>query len=604
MVAAPSPTSSPATVKLHFVLDQCKFYPIHRRGVLAGTITSIAIECDGDDDVDDDNDEGQREKYSNVQTGDRCLVYYSEDDVVSEAVLDENTGPRLQLPPAAPPTIAKLMKRWGASECGSQKCTKWIRLVLPQHVSGHFFLAKTAPTRKEMKHRKPKINMAIGSSDASGGGGGLRNPTTTLEPKACWIFENCIHVVTQDEDEDNSNQSRSTHPSTFDLTFSMEKYKFYSTKLMVMDGTATAARLSTTSVDAPSEHDIMLPHLTKGERCHVHLRSNIKSLLKQLQGGGDESSTFVNQDYDSTGWIQFTTSLLVTCRILILPSYFKNSGNGSVIVDLPRDAKKEGTVMIECEKVLEIQPSHSPATVRRLGDRSFKSSGCGGGATEKDNGDHSLPALQDRSERQRIFAKWLVDKFGVDFLSSGSGVLDVAGGKGELCRALFDLGVQNATLLDPDPRCDPGSVPFQVIGKALRGDASDLTASNKGDDERTSKLIRSCSLIAGMHPDGATEAIVDLSLQLGVPFAILPCCYSRKIFDKPPFDPNSTTAIQNEAAGSTRKIVDQHQSYSIFCQSLLEKAPVGICFQVENLPFQGRNKLIYFDSYFCQLVSQ
>lgn len=39
-----------------------------------------------------------------------------------------------------------------------------------------------------------------------------------------------------------------------------------------------------------------------------------------------------------------------------------------------------------------------------------------------------------------------------------------------------------------------------------------------------SKHLQTCSIIVGLHPDQATDAIVDCALQLGKPFAAVPCC--------------------------------------------------------------------------------
>jgi hypothetical protein len=102
-----------------------------------------------------------------------------------------------------------------------------------------------------------------------------------------------------------------------------------------------------------------------------------------------------------------------------------------------------------------------------------------------------------------------------------------------------------------------------------------------------------------MHPDSATLAIIDTSLRLGVPFAILPCCFSHKLF------PDERRKLVQASDEDRVKHVASNpfQSYSIFCQYLLEKAPVGLQFQVENLSFQGRNKVIYFSSYSCTEIS-
>lgn len=37
-------------------------------------------------------------------------------------------------------------------------------------------------------------------------------------------------------------------------------------------------------------------------------------------------------------------------------------------------------------------------------------------------------------------------------------------------------------------------------------------------------LLENCSMLVGMHPDEATDAIIDFAIQTQKPFAILPCC--------------------------------------------------------------------------------
>jgi len=149
-----------------------------------------------------------------------------------------------------------------------------------------------------------------------------------------------------------------------------------------------------------------------------------------------------------------------------------------------------------------------------------------------------------KCERHKIFARWLVDTYGKEWLSRGSGVLDVAGGNGMISRTLTEMGVPS-TLLDPDPRCSrhhedfigadhhhhattqvtsatitiytATRSPFKVIPLPLNGDGANLTSRN--DD--VGDVINNCSLICGLHPDQATEAIVVLALRLNVPFAIM-----------------------------------------------------------------------------------
>ncbi|KAI9913711.1 hypothetical protein PsorP6_005346 [Peronosclerospora sorghi] len=49
----------------------------------------------------------------------------------------------------------------------------------------------------------------------------------------------------------------------------------------------------------------------------------------------------------------------------------------------------------------------------------------------------------------RIFCDWLVESLGEEFLASGTGVVDVAGGKGDIpVKLLIQRGIQT-TLIDP-----------------------------------------------------------------------------------------------------------------------------------------------------------
>ena len=43
-------------------------------------------------------------------------------------------------------------------------------------------------------------------------------------------------------------------------------------------------------------------------------------------------------------------------------------------------------------------------------------------------------------------------------------------------------------------------------------------------------LVRSCSVLMGMHPDQAAEHLVDFALQNRKPFVLIPCCVYHKQF--------------------------------------------------------------------------
>lgn len=179
--------------------------------------------------------------------------------------------------------------------------------------------------------------------------------------------------------------------------------------------------------------------------------------------------------------------------------------------------------------------------------------------------------LQERLTRHSHFAKWLMTTFGMEVLNQGSGVLDVAGGNGKLSAALQKLGVTSCTIVDPKPLI-PSREGVLVLAEELHGDGSALTDESYPHAQQ----IRNCSIIVGLHPDEATEAIVDMAVRLGKPFAVSPCCVMTKLF------PHRKHA----------KTGDPVRTVWALCRYLIEKAPSA--FQVDFLPFAGRNKVIYW----------
>ena len=45
-------------------------------------------------------------------------------------------------------------------------------------------------------------------------------------------------------------------------------------------------------------------------------------------------------------------------------------------------------------------------------------------------------------------------------------------------------------------------------------------------------LVKNCSAIVALHPDEATDAIVDVAVAKRVPFLIVPCCVFARLFPK------------------------------------------------------------------------
>ncbi|KAL4437804.1 hypothetical protein ABPG77_005716 [Micractinium sp. CCAP 211/92] len=119
----------------------------------------------------------------------------------------------------------------------------------------------------------------------------------------------------------------------------------------------------------------------------------------------------------------------------------------------------------------------------------------------------------------------------------------------------------------PTVRADPAAVAAAQAAAAAACAAAEVT-----DPAAAWQRFTQCSLVCGMHPDGATEFIVDLALALGKPFAVVPCCVYA-------------AAMPRQAGGTTSR-------YEQFLAYLAAKDPAGRI-QVATLPFEGRNKVLY-----------
>lgn len=260
------------------------------------------------------------------------------------------------------------------------------------------------------------------------------------------------------------------------------------------------------------------------------------------------------------------------------------------------------------------------------------------------------------SDRGAKFAEWLSAVYGAELLTTGEGVLDVAGGAGALA---FELAVRrgiNTTVVDPRMlRLDASQqrtvrylqsqpaarVPVAREGAAVDGrNGGEMRKQRAGSDPKAHLplplngwgshfpahaesawvvgergghgdvksrrvivrhlgelfdddfvLTRSatwsgCSLVVGMHPDEATEAIVDLALQHGKPFAVVPCCvFWRSNQHRMLRQAGDDAAADGEGSSSTVK------SWSQFCDYLQAKAPNII--RRAELPMRGRNVVLF-----------
>lgn len=81
-------------------------------------------------------------------------------------------------------------------------------------------------------------------------------------------------------------------------------------------------------------------------------------------------------------------------------------------------------------------------------------------------------------------------------------------------------------------------------------------------------------MLIGLHPDEATDHIVDIGLALRIPFVVVPCCVFPNFFKQ--------RRLRNG------KVV---RSYEDLCQFIMEKDPN---IKRDTVPFRGRNVALYW----------
>jgi len=190
---------------------------------------------------------------------------------------------------------------------------------------------------------------------------------------------------------------------------------------------------------------------------------------------------------------------------------------------------------------------------------------------------------QVKGMRATIFAAWLIEIYGRDELAVGKGVLDVAGGKGKLSIHLALQGKIQSTIIDPLVRKHGHKLDNVWAKKIRKANAPHPTLLSKEFNRTTflevgeqEDLVRSSSIIVGLHPDEPTEDILDMALQYGKKVAIVPCC----VF--PCFFP-----LRTLSDGRFVRTYEDFLEYLLLKDDRLRK---------HELPFQGRNTVIYLDS--------
>uniref|UniRef100_A0AAV1T945 C3H1-type domain-containing protein n=1 Tax=Peronospora matthiolae TaxID=2874970 RepID=A0AAV1T945_9STRA len=195
-----------------------------------------------------------------------------------------------------------------------------------------------------------------------------------------------------------------------------------------------------------------------------------------------------------------------------------------------------------------------------------------------------------KQQRAQVFVEWLVGTFGAPFLARGKGVVDIAGGRGNVSFELWNKRRLPCTLIEPRPmklsKQQHKYLKKQKKSRSQIGESQTLlteslvpqvTALFNMDTFLTKpehvELINQASLLLGVHPDEATESIIDVAVQFNKPFAVVPCCvFGQKFPDRRLKD------------GSKVLSFDDLIEYLVAKHPKIEKT---------FLPFDGKNLVLY-----------
>ena len=218
---------------------------------------------------------------------------------------------------------------------------------------------------------------------------------------------------------------------------------------------------------------------------------------------------------------------------------------------------------------------------------------------------HWKPKKNER--RAAKFVNFLVDEFGYDYLKNGI-ILDIAGGKGEVAFECSILRGLRTIVLDPRPvkttKKQLRQLKFRLeaqlkVGKGLQvsplcrflyhkryaARAIDSIQTWFYEDFATLKteeieLVQNASILVGLHPDSATDAIMKVAIRYCKPFAIVPCCVFPTQFPKRRLPNGGPVQTYDDLCEYIRNILGTKNGKT--------KVEEG------ELDFDGRNKVFFY----------
>ena len=113
--------------------------------------------------------------------------------------------------------------------------------------------------------------------------------------------------------------------------------------------------------------------------------------------------------------------------------------------------------------------------------------------------------------------------------------------------------------------------------------------SDGGLRTRLRAVVQQADVIIGLHPDEATEPLVDAAIRYGKPFALVPCCVFPTLFPHRflPLSPPLDEVLGTDKSEPKQRPVRSHADFLQYLQLKSDAIQVGF------LPFQGKNKLLF-----------
>ena len=266
------------------------------------------------------------------------------------------------------------------------------------------------------------------------------------------------------------------------------------------------------------------------------------------------------------------------------------------INDLPMPDAEQPLLCQEIE--LPLLPSASVAAAATF--KAHQLDGCGAGGNISDNRKRTVVKNRSRAAR---FVDLLIDVIGVDALKTTSsvGILDVAGG-GSNAGITFELSLRRkmpSTVIDPRSvklnQTQRRTLKFREVNrKKLKlgieishcaralyirfrewtpSQLQHLFDENFATSEVGDQMLRDCVAVVGMHPDEATDAIIELAMRYNKPWMICPCCVFPRTFKR--------TLSNGQAV----------QTYDDLCE-YIRNITSGV--QEKILDFEGRNRVFFW----------